>query len=321
MIKNTHQISFNHICDRKILDFLIGDKSIPNKSETNRSSTNKELKLPYLKGYEIDELFNKFDLLTPNDSEYRSSSRWARMQNLIIELDKLGKADQLLIYLFSKKNLSSSTNDISNREDLKKRISDICKYGIEYINTVLFKQDKELVLRNDLCYIQNIGNELVIKPEITNKTDRVYISNLLNQIKEQVKQNDYESVITKCRTLIEEVLIYIINENGETHSEKGNINKLLQQCKTLLNLNQSSEYDNYTNGILGGLEKIIINIANLRNQNSDAHGVGKKRIRIKKNEVNLVINATITYCDYIISILNYPIETQPIEELGKYSSH
>lgn len=67
-------------------------------------------------------------------------------------------------------------------------------------------------------------------------------------------------------------------------------------------MNQKNSYDKRVNALLGGLEKIVDSIAGLRNINSDAHGAGQNRIEIKKREAVLMINSTITYCEYILAV-------------------
>ena len=66
-------------------------------------------------------------------------------------------------------------------------------------------------------------------------------------------------------------------------------------------MKQSKEYDARVNSLLGGLEKIVHAVAEMRNANSDAHGVGSKRINIRESEARLVMNASITFCEYMIS--------------------
>ena len=56
--------------------------------------------------------------------------------------------------------------------------------------------------------------------------------------------------------------------------------------------------------MLSGLEKIIQAIAEMRNTNSDAHGVGSKRIEIRKHEAQLVVNSAISFCEYILSVFD-----------------
>ena len=54
--------------------------------------------------------------------------------------------------------------------------------------------------------------------------------------------------------------------------------------------------------MLSGLEKIVPSIAEMRNANSDAHGVGSRRIIIRECEARLVMNSAITFCEYMISV-------------------
>lgn len=50
------------------------------------------------------------------------------------------------------------------------------------------------------------------------------------------------------------------------------------------------------------LERIVRAIAELRNKTSDSHGAGQKRYAIREHEARLVMNSSITICEYILSI-------------------
>ncbi|KOR11871.1 hypothetical protein AMC75_12070 [Staphylococcus carnosus] len=54
--------------------------------------------------------------------------------------------------------------------------------------------------------------------------------------------------------------------------------------------------------MLSGLEKIVNAVAQMRNNYSDSHGAGSRRIKVNKREAKLIMNATITYCDYLTEI-------------------
>ena len=109
-------------------------------------------------------------------------------------------------------------------------------------------------------------------------------------------------MITKSRTMIEEVLIHILEQNQIEIEAKGDLNKLYNQVKSLYNMRQDKSYNGSVNGLLSGLEKIVQSIVEMRNSNSDAHGVGKKRITIREHEAKLVMNSTISFCEYILEI-------------------
>jgi Zn-dependent M32 family carboxypeptidase len=108
--------------------------------------------------------------------------------------------------------------------------------------------------------------------------------------------------LTKCRTLIEEVLIFSLETKKQTAKNKGDYNKLYQQFKEIFNMKQLNEVDKRINNLLSGLEKIISSICDLRNINSDSHGAGKKRIKINEKEARLVVNSTVVFCTYVFDI-------------------
>ncbi len=100
---------------------------------------------------------------------------------------------------------------------------------------------------------------------------------------------------------MEETLIHYLEQRGETVTAKGDLIKLYGQVKSLRGMTQSSQYDSRVNDLLSGLEKLANSIASMRNMNSDAHGAGSGRINIKEKEARLVMNAAITYCEYMLS--------------------
>lgn len=127
-----------------------------------------------------------------------------------------------------------------------------------------------------------------------------YIRGLRGRCEADFISGNYDSVITKSRTMIEEVLINVLEENGVVPSESGKISILYNQVKNLRNMQQKKEFDIRVNGLLDGLEKIIRNIGDMRNINSDAHGVGSGRITIREKEARLIMNSAITFCEYFL---------------------
>ena len=75
---------------------------------------------------------------------------------------------------------------------------------------------------------------------------------------------EYDSAITKCRTLLEEVFCYVIEKKGEEPSQKGDINKLYKQVKDLYNMHADASVDKRINELLSGLEKVIDAIAEMQ---------------------------------------------------------
>ena len=132
--------------------------------------------------------------------------------------------------------------------------------------------------------------------------NREYIKDLSMRAPRDVENGEYDSAITKCRTLLEEVFCYVIEQKNEQPSEKGDIKKLYKQVKDLYNMHPHPEADKRINELLSGFEKIIDAIAEMRNKQSDAHGVGKRRINISEHHARLFLNSAMTLADFILSV-------------------
>lgn len=117
-----------------------------------------------------------------------------------------------------------------------------------------------------------------------------------------VTDENYDSAITKSRTLLEEVFCYVIEKRNETPVDNGDIGKLYNQVKQLYNMHQSKELDKRINVLLSGLEKILNAISEMRNKDSDSHGVGARRISISEHHARLFVNSAMTMADFILAV-------------------
>ena len=101
---------------------------------------------------------------------------------------------------------------------------------------------------------------------------------------------------------MEKILIHILEKYNEVPFDKGDLNVLYNQVKTLFGMQQTPKYDKRINSMLGGLEKIVTAVCEMRNNDSDAHGAGSKRINIRDYEARLTMNSSITFCEYYLDI-------------------
>ena len=146
-------------------------------------------------------------------------------------------------------------------------------------------------------------NEIVsIEAPSIKLIDHSYIVSLSERAMQDVADGNFDSAITKSRTLLEEVFCYVIEKKGETPSESGDIGKLYSQVKSLYNMHQNKDMDKRINGLLSGLEKIMSSIAEMRNKGSDSHGVGTKRINIEEHHARLFVNSAMTMSDFVLSV-------------------
>ena len=155
---------------------------------------------------------------------------------------------------------------------------------------------KEKLLKED------IDSPISVVVPTIKTIDRQYISDLSNRAMKDVNEGNFDSAITKSRTLLEETFCYVIEKKGDTPSDSGDIGKLYNQVKQLYNMHQDKNMDKRINGLLSGLEKILSAIAEMRNVGSDSHGVGAKRISIAEHHAKLFVNAAMIMADFILSV-------------------
>ncbi len=134
------------------------------------------------------------------------------------------------------------------------------------------------------------------------KVDDAYIREISDRAQKDIENADYDSALTKARTLLEEVFCHVIEKRGEKPGKTGEIRNLYTQVKNLYSMHQDSETDRRINGLLSGLEKILTAITEMRNGSGDAHGVGSRRINIKAHHARLFVNASQTMADFILAV-------------------
>ena len=119
---------------------------------------------------------------------------------------------------------------------------------------------------------------------------------------QDVDDNNFDSAITKALTLLEETFCYVIEKKGVTPSDSGDMAKLFKQVKDLYDMHTDSNTDRRINTLYSGLNSIVSAIAEMRNKDSDAHGVGVNRIEIDEHHARLFVNASMTMADFILSV-------------------
>ncbi|MBP5788459.1 MAG: abortive infection family protein [Kiritimatiellae bacterium] len=132
--------------------------------------------------------------------------------------------------------------------------------------------------------------------------DYHYIRDMAPRANEDVEKGDFDSALTKARTLLEETFIHVLEKTGVEPEARGDIVKLHNQVKACFGMRQSPSLDKRINGLLSGLEKILSAITEMRNAGSDSHGVGRKRIIIQKHHARLFVNAAQTMADFMLAV-------------------
>jgi hypothetical protein len=285
---------------KKILSILDGDENFGDFL-ANEGKQGVTISMPYLSGPNLCNISTTFGLYKNYGNG--AQSRWSYLDDLFEYCIANNKTNDLLCYLFNKSQFSDKLRGYSPTE-IENMYQKIVNTVIEKINGELYFGGNELVLVGKNFVIRPLNSTIMVEAPIVKKIDREYIKNLSDRAMKDIEENNYDSAITKSRTLLEEVFCYVIERKGEDPSESGNIVKLYNQVKTLYTMHQNENTDKRINMLLSGLEKIITSISQMRNESSDSHGVGVKRIRIAEHHTRLFINSALTIADFILAVGN-----------------
>lgn len=284
---------------KNILSILDGDIEY-GRIETD---TGKDIpiSMPYLSGPTLCDISSRFGLATEYGWSGGALSRWAYLDNLIAHCIEKNTVSDLLSFLFSKEQFVQKLNGFTP-EVIESAYEQIVSTIISQINGALYFGGNELIQLNNTFIIRPIGSPISVIVPTIKTIDRQYISDLSDRAMKDVNEGNFDSAITKSRTLLEETFCYVIEKKGDTPSDSGDIGKLYNQVKQLYNMHQDKNMDKRINGLLSGLEKILSAIAEMRNVGSDSHGVGAKRINISEHHAKLFVNAAMIMADFILSV-------------------
>ena len=286
--------------EKNILAILDGDTDF-GFLEINGEHSNIKVSMPYLSGPMLCDMSNKFGLPVTYAWNGGAQSRWAYMDDLLAHCIQNGHESDLLSFLFSKGQFTEKLRG-QTPETIDYAYSHIVKAIINQINGILYFSGNELVQTGSVFVIQKIGTTISVAAPSVTAIDRRYITDISERAMKDISDGNYDSAITKSRTLVEEVFCYVIEKKGVEPSESGDMGKLYNQVKQIYNMHQDKDVDKRINGLLSGLEKILSAIAEMRNKASDSHGVGAKRINISDYHARLFVNSAMTMADFVLAV-------------------
>jgi len=294
------QSNFQLLRTKNILAILDGDVDFGEIS-TSSPKGNIKISLPYLSGPTLCEISTQFGLPMTYGWSGGAKSRWEYLDDLLEYCIENNKESDLLSFLFSKGQFVEKLKGYTP-ETIDSAHHTIIATVIDQINGALYFGGHELASVGGRFVIKKKGDIVSIEAPAVKAMDHSYILSLSERAMKDVSDGNFDSAITKSRTLLEEVFCYVIEKKGETPTESGDIGKLYSQVKSLYNMHQNKDMDKRINGLLSGLEKILSAIAEMRNKGSDSHGVGTKRINIAEHHARLFVNSAMTMSDFVLSV-------------------
>lgn len=296
--------SYNLLKTKEIIAILDGDTKY-GKYEF-KDGTEIQIAMPYLSGPDLCGLSTLFGLPTTYSSGGVNLSRWQYLDNLMIYCIKENRFSDLLAYLFDKKQFSKMLSG-HEVDEINEAYDHITKSIIQEINGILFFVGNELTIVGKQFIVKPIGSTITVEAPKIKTIDREYIKSISSRALDDVERKNYDSAITKSRTLLEETFCYVIELKGNIPSDSGDIAKLYKQVRDLYNMHIDTTTDRRIKTLLSGSNSIVSAIAEMRNKDSDAHGVGAKRINIDEHHARLFVNASMTMSDFILSVANKQI--------------
>lgn len=294
------QSYFELLRAKNILAILDGDVDF-GEIETDSSKGNIKNSMPYLSGSALCEISTRFGLPVTYSWSGGAKSRWEYLSDLLAYCIDNHRESDLLSFLFSKGQFVEKLRGYDS-EIIDSAYETIVSTVIKQINGALYFGGHELVKIGEHFQMVKKGETISVVAPSVKTIDRSYIVSLSERAMKDVLEGNFDSAITKSRTLLEEVFCYTIEKKNEVPSESGDVGKLYSQVKTLYNMHQNKDLDKRINGLLSGLEKILSAIAEMRNKGSDSHGVGTKRINISEHHARLFVNSAMTMADFVLSV-------------------
>lgn len=238
-------------------------------------------------GYVLDFSTTKFDRFTLES-----------INDALCEKYHLSKGASLAMYI-----------DEAPDYKVRKLILDLCEYyhynfiiKESYIDgkTSLKEREYNLQKCKDIASSLSEHGYINVDSPITSSIDFKYISQMVKRAKKDISNKDYDSALTKSRTLLEEVFCYVIEEHKQEIVSRGNVSKLYAQVKTILNMHINKSADKRINDLLSGLNKVVESIGSMRSDAGDAHG--RKKYSIEEHHARLYVNSAMTFAEFVLSV-------------------
>ena len=169
--------------------------------------------------------------------------------------------------------------------------------AISNVNQCLAFDGYELV-QEGITYRIRDANGLIVELEAIKKTGQERVHAQIEKCQAKIETGDYDGAITNARTMLEAIMIEIIEHHrGTDIKNSGDILKLYKEVKDILNLNPTAKLPNTVKQILAGLNSIISGLAGLSNEFGDRHA--NKNIA-QKHHARLAVNSAMTLADFLI---------------------
>lgn len=243
--------------------------------------------MPYLKGYQLVELFNQYGFNDVYEAGF--PSRWLYTENKIRELNETNRLSTLIEKSVDPRRF------LDTELDLNKAVNEINKF--------LKFDSYQLTKFGEFFKIADTKG-IVVQPETANKIDHKFIKEQIAKCQTKILQEDYNGAITNSRSLIEAIFIEIIEQNeGKEIKNDGKIENLWGKVKKIMKLTIDKEtMPDFVIQTLSGIDTALKGLAGLSNNAGDRHA---NKFKTKKHHAKLAVNLSMTISDFLLDSQNY----------------
>lgn len=117
------------------------------------------------------------------------------------------------------------------------------------------------------------------------------------------RADDPEGAITAARTLLETVCKHVLDDGaapGTGYGEHEDLPKLYHAVAKKLNLAPSQHTEDVFKRLLGGCSSVVEGLGSLRNKVGDAHGQGRRAVRVAPRHAQLAVNLAGAMATFIV---------------------
>jgi hypothetical protein len=252
------------------------------------------IKMKEIKKYMFPELYENFGLTFTG---YHMSTN-SMAEDIMRSAIDTNRVNELLTYLFSLVDYPQCVRYAPGNLSDEQKVEYAKKEIISHINTMISQTDLKMESVGKKIQIISEIDKVISNSSFFNNPSISYITSLRDRCVTDLNSGDYDSVIVKSRTILEEVLTWIVKQKNSDYEPDGNIGDMMEKAKQAIGISKSGTPPG-VQGIIKDLSDLVNNIANLRNNNSNAHAKGKKYVTLTKNEALLALNSSITVAEYM----------------------
>lgn len=201
--------NFSLLRSKEIIAILDGDKDFGELTFEDKYGNETKIKIamPYLSGPAICELSSFFGLPATYSWSGGALSRWQYFDNIMAFCIKQNRMSDFFSYLFSKDKFVDVLRDLSVK-DIQSAHEAILQKVLEQINSILYFGGHELRVIGKVYQVCNVGEVVAVAAPAVKIIDRAYIKDLAGRANKDIDEGNFDSAITKARTILEETFCY-----------------------------------------------------------------------------------------------------------------